>query len=105
MDSEWTTIEDMDFNTHEDGLNPWKTPRIYHRRKGQDRRTPSSAILCKRSYERWYINNMKRGNKKGERNIVICLSQWWVIRRHVKIHHEPFKQIKLRAQGWHDAMP
>ena len=33
----------MDLNTHEDGADPCKTARRYHRRKGQDESIPSSG--------------------------------------------------------------
>ena len=42
MESEWTENENMDLNTHEEGPDPWKTPRRYHRRKGRDGSTPNS---------------------------------------------------------------
>ena len=33
----------MDLNNDEDGLDPWKTPRRYHRRKGWDGSTLGST--------------------------------------------------------------
>ena len=47
----------MDLNTHEDGIDPWKTPRKYRRRKPQDGSTPSSPRRAQdyardQSYER-----------------------------------------------------
>ena len=45
MESEWTKNEKMDLNTHDEGPDPWKTPRRYHRRKGWDGNTLGSAQL------------------------------------------------------------
>ena len=36
MDSEWIDNKGMDHKTHNENPNPWKIPRRYHRRKGQD---------------------------------------------------------------------
>ena len=36
-------MNDMELNTLNGGLVPWKTPRRYHRRKGRDRSTPNST--------------------------------------------------------------
>ena len=39
MDSKWTMNEGMDQNTHVEGLDEWRTPRCYCRRKGWDKST------------------------------------------------------------------
>ena len=42
MESKWTENENMDLNTHEEGPDPWKTPRRYHRSKGRDGSAPNN---------------------------------------------------------------